>query len=309
MVQEELMLDGKTYTTSRKAAQLSEYTQDYIGQLCRAGQADSRRINGLWYVTLESLEAHKVYSAEVKAQAFANLDVPYEFDRVRNQETVLSFSGEEYVSARHGADLTGYNQDYITQLARGSKVKARQIGNRWYVSKRDLLANKKKNDALLAVVQADAAGLVRASDKKHFDTEKTENPIGSYKNEQHLNLMPLLPEKARVELNILPHQHDYRTGDAETHSVQLGKRGAPKEGGVVRTAGSRRVVALSILLAPLLFVGLLFLYWSFTDEKRSDKSVYGVYRATEILLYTTWDTIVSMAANGLADNLYFQRPK
>lgn len=301
------MLDGKTYTTSRRAAQLSEYTQDYIGQLCRAGQADSRRINGLWYVTLESLEAHKISSAEVKAQAFANLEFSHEFDRARNQETILSFSGEEYVSARHGADLTGYNQDYITQLARGSKIKARQVGNRWYVSKKNLLANKDKNDALLARVQADAVGLVRTSDKEYFDSEKMENLIASYKSEQHLNLMPPLLEKAPVEFNTLPNQHDQQIGYMETCPIQLEERGTSKEKDVVRTAGSRRIVVLLILLTVTLPIVLPFLYWSFMGKKRSDKSIYSVYRATEMRLYKLWDGIVTVAANGLADNLYFQR--
>src|SRR3989344_7227467 len=73
MTQDELVLEGKTYVSSKRAAQLRQYAQDYIGQMCRAGNADCRRVNGLWYVTLESLDLHRAASAEAKARAFENM--------------------------------------------------------------------------------------------------------------------------------------------------------------------------------------------------------------------------------------------
>ena len=181
MIQDELALDGKTYISSKRAAQLSQYAQDYIGQLCRAGNADCRRINGLWYVTLESLESHKITSAEIKAQAFDNIDHAGA-DMARGNDTILSFSGEEYVSARHGAEITGYNQDYVSQLARGGKIKSRQVGSRWYIAREELMEHKDKNDALLGAVQAESVG-IKASTSPEARPILPDIPVSVYKTD------------------------------------------------------------------------------------------------------------------------------
>ena len=197
MSNDEVVLDGKTYVSSKRAAQLSDYAQDYIGQLCRAGTADCRRINGLWYVTMASLEVHKTASAEAKARAFESINA----DSTRNQynESVLSFSGEEFVSSRHGAELTGYNPDYVTQLARDGKVRGRQIGSRWYVSKKDLMANKEKNDEMLAVVQSEAVGVLRRDEKSNNGSiSRPSVPELVYRQEIGKPLLPMA-EKAVVE--------------------------------------------------------------------------------------------------------------
>ncbi len=191
MNQDELVFEGKTYVSSKRAAQLTDYAQDYIGQLCRSGTADSRRVNGLWYVTLESLQNHKTASAEIKAQAFMHMASTE--PTTQKSDTVLSFSGEEYVSSRHGAEITGYNPDYITQLARAGKIRSRQIGSRWYVSKGDLVANKEKNDALLAAVQTSAVGLATPiPEQTIIHNKKYEPAFEKHESESHLPLMPSL---------------------------------------------------------------------------------------------------------------------
>jgi hypothetical protein len=186
MNQEEIELDGKTYVSSKRAAQLSQYAQDYIGQLCRAGSADCRRVSGLWYVTLQSLESHKEMSAEVKSQAFSHTTSGY----TQKSDTMLSFSGEDYVSSKHGAEITGYNPDYITQLARAGAIQARQVGSRWYVSRKELLANKDKNDALLAEVQAKSVGINRTSENTDSYIKSREHTTTTPIEESDLPLMP-----------------------------------------------------------------------------------------------------------------------
>ena len=172
---------------------MSQYAQDYIGQLCRAGSVDCRRVNGLWYVTLESLENHKVASAEQKAQAFANTTAAQQNSQ---NDVILDFSGEEYISSKRGAEMTGYNQDYVTQLARSGKVKARQVGSRWYVGKKDLMTNKEKNDALLAAVQARSAGVAPVNTGNSMKTNENWSPtFQSHQDENHLPLMPNLLAK------------------------------------------------------------------------------------------------------------------
>src|SRR3989344_1200401 len=213
MNQDELVLEGKTYVSSKRAAQMTEYAQDYIGQLCRSGVTDAKRVSGLWYVTLESLQKHKITSAEVKAQAFANMNSA-EFSSPKS-DTILTFSGEEYVSSRHGAEITGYNPDYITQLARWGKIRSRQVGSRWYVSKVDLVSNKEKNDALLAEVQTSAVGLAMPIPvQTNIYNKKDEATFEKHESESHLPLMPNLPEKTLAPVMPIrenePHDSAYK---------------------------------------------------------------------------------------------------
>jgi len=55
----EVVIDGKTYISASRAAQISGYNSDYIGQLCRKGILDSRMVGRLWFVCEESLRSYK----------------------------------------------------------------------------------------------------------------------------------------------------------------------------------------------------------------------------------------------------------
>src|SRR3989344_6095345 len=59
MPKNEFILAGKKFITSKKAALLFGYTQDYIGQLCRGEKIDARRIGRTWYVCEKSILEHK----------------------------------------------------------------------------------------------------------------------------------------------------------------------------------------------------------------------------------------------------------
>ncbi|TAL48894.1 hypothetical protein EPN83_02965 [Patescibacteria group bacterium] len=55
----DLFFDGKRFISSSRAAKISGYANDYIGQLCRGGKLDCRMVGRTWYVSLESLTLHK----------------------------------------------------------------------------------------------------------------------------------------------------------------------------------------------------------------------------------------------------------
>lgn len=154
---DEVVLDGKTYIASKAAASMCGYTQDYVGQLCRGGHIDARRVSGHWYINVDSLKAYKAKAETFKPE-------PPKFTPDPNAEASIFIEDKEYLSASRAAKLTSYAQDYIGQLARANKVPSRQIGGRWYVEKDALLSHKSEKDALLAAVQAQSVGL------KKYDT-------------------------------------------------------------------------------------------------------------------------------------------
>ncbi len=169
---EEVEIDGVSYVSSRRAAQVTGYAQDYIGQLCRGAQVDARRIAGLWYVNLDSL-----YKYKQKADSYIpTLPRPAASER----EALISLEGKDYLSTAHAADLTGYHKDYVGQLAREGIVLSRQVGSRWYVDRAAILAHKKQKDSLLGAVQSQAVGIKREEEPAGVAPDHSYAAAGPY---------------------------------------------------------------------------------------------------------------------------------
>lgn len=155
----EINLGGTIYISSKHAAEKTGYTQDYIGQLARGGQIEAKRVSGMWYILEESLRNYKA-----KADQFVPTP-PQGFAPNPDKEVSVSFDGKDYISTGRAAKLTGYNQDYVGQLARSGEVLSRQVGNRWYIDRESLLAHKKQKDDLLAAVQVESVGLAKPGEE------------------------------------------------------------------------------------------------------------------------------------------------
>ncbi len=55
----EPVFDGKKYISTSRAAKTAGYSADYISQLCRKGVLESRKVGKSWFVSEESLQAHR----------------------------------------------------------------------------------------------------------------------------------------------------------------------------------------------------------------------------------------------------------
>jgi len=58
-VMEELVFDSKKFISSKRAAELTGYAKDYVGQLCRMGKVVARQVGRAWYIEEESILRHK----------------------------------------------------------------------------------------------------------------------------------------------------------------------------------------------------------------------------------------------------------
>jgi len=54
-----LTFDGKDYVSAARAAKVTGYHQDYVGQLARSGTVLSRQVGNRWYVERQGITAHK----------------------------------------------------------------------------------------------------------------------------------------------------------------------------------------------------------------------------------------------------------
>ncbi len=57
-MEQSLFFEGKEYVSSKRASQISKYTKDYVGQLCRGGKLNAKLVGRNWYVDLDSLHTH-----------------------------------------------------------------------------------------------------------------------------------------------------------------------------------------------------------------------------------------------------------
>ncbi len=63
-----MIIEGKEYISSRRAAEMGKYNNDYIGQLCRSGKISARMIGRSWFVELNSLTDY-IKAIEVQKHA------------------------------------------------------------------------------------------------------------------------------------------------------------------------------------------------------------------------------------------------
>lgn len=55
----EITIGNKVYISSKRAAEITGYAKDYIGQLCREGRIDARLIGRNWYLFEDSIRGHR----------------------------------------------------------------------------------------------------------------------------------------------------------------------------------------------------------------------------------------------------------
>ncbi len=56
---DELTIGDKKYVSSKRAAKLTGYAKDYVGQLCREGRVPARLVGRAWYVLESAIQDHR----------------------------------------------------------------------------------------------------------------------------------------------------------------------------------------------------------------------------------------------------------
>ena len=223
---DEISLDGKQYISSKRASEEVGYSQDYIGQLARGGHIDAKRLGGMWYVSMESLQSYKTDTEAIKPATVKPAPQNSE------PESLISFDGKDYISASRASKLTGYNQDYVGQLARAGKILSRQVGNRWYVDRDGILAHKQEKDSLLAAVQAESVGIYSRTEDTIEKNSIPVHPIATnipsmqYSTDNG-DLLPQIQEKDSYQFEIVKSADDFDvstvadTGQQETQEQPI----------------------------------------------------------------------------------------
>ncbi len=88
----------------------------------------------------------------------------------------LTLDGEKYISSKHAAKITGYAKDYVGQLCREGRVKARLVGRGWYVLE-DSIREHRFGNNIDKDIEVPQYSNIRYSNKQeipeiHYSTEK-----------------------------------------------------------------------------------------------------------------------------------------
>ncbi len=212
----ELTIEGVVYISSKRASEITGYSQDYVGQLARAGKILGKRVGGLWYIVADSLSGYKDVAETYTPSP------PTEVPKSSEDSSIVTLEGKTYVSAARAAKQTSYHQDYIGQLARSGKILSKQIGKRWYVDVEALKSHKKEKDALLGAVQVTAVGLDKSAQQAAKDT-KDVNPADPYDVGLHYTYKaeasPLIPA-IEVKRTSEPSSAAFASSDLE-HQIPI----------------------------------------------------------------------------------------
>ena len=132
------------YISVKDASKQSDYTADYISQLCKEGDLQCDHSAGLWLVSVESLQE---YLNEHNKDININLEdaSPVFFLSEAIDGTVKFFiKNDEYVDSDTASSIAGMSKATISSWAKEGMVEAVKISRVWFVKKSDL--RKMQND-------------------------------------------------------------------------------------------------------------------------------------------------------------------
>ena len=128
---DELIIGEKTYISSKRAAKITGYAKDYIGQLCREGRVEARLVGRNWYVLETSITEHRFGVAEkeneiapVEAKAVGSIDAAWSKPTYKTESPVqippLMQKDSEIVSSRRVVSemQTAWQEWFNTQAPR-----------------------------------------------------------------------------------------------------------------------------------------------------------------------------------------------
>lgn len=132
---DEITLEGKKYFSSKKAAEVTGYSKDYVGQLCREGRVKARLVGRNWYVLEKSIQEHRFGKEETSAKAQSSADdhfdtweaASYSSESVVEHLPTLIFHEKEVERTSEINILEGRNPNLSQEMAKAAQVKPEYV--------------------------------------------------------------------------------------------------------------------------------------------------------------------------------------
>ncbi len=189
------------------ASRVSGYNSDYLTQLCRKNKLNCIRKAKVWFVNFNDL-LNYIHKSGKTPPDLNQSELRERLLTVRPSmggAVVFSISGRDYISSDEAAKISGYNRDYLTEMARDNEIPARKLGKIWFfdktfitgMSKRDKYDNKETEKMLVTHKVA----------QKHFfkkdkEVSEREVKIFNYITENLSESIPRLDNRKKKDVPI-----------------------------------------------------------------------------------------------------------
>ncbi len=252
---DELVIGDKTYIPSRKAAEITGYAKDYVGQLCREGRVEAKLVGRSWYVLEESIREHRFGGSSDTAETAeeAPQEPQAEVVEEENETVVQEWEAPKYVSEEIQEivpiDKTTYVENKPSFTSTPSVETIQSSWESWFShNKKEEMISTHENSSFAEDTDtdtADAFPLEKVEENQSFNDNYPTEDESSVESEEHV-----LPIRKIVtqEAYIPPQSHMERREVKATHN----KRKTRRKGNIVLQAV---FVSFVIVIATMVAIG------------------------------------------------------
>lgn len=148
---DEITIGDKKYVSSKRAATITGYAKDYVGQLCREGRVEARLVGRNWYVLESAIREHRFGSERELERARAS-----EESEDEPLSPVSGWENPRYV-AETPALVPGFAPKEATEKPRPPVIADMQSAwNEWFEEKRPQAAYSVATEAEIEEKEEDA---------------------------------------------------------------------------------------------------------------------------------------------------------
>ena len=221
-----ISINEKKYSKASDIARELGYTADYVGQLCRAGKVDAQLVGRSWYVSEDSLRAHKKtrYRNDKKATHRS----------ISQSLKIKDVDAEDSFQANISVATEGAQHGYA-----GKKFYSRapqKVKHDYFDDNKELIPtspNTKDSSGKLSVSYADAKAVKVTSNSKEYDFDPTPR-----KEIRFSGPLSISEADEVVEEEIL---EEVRSKDVLTQKIQVHAKAKKKTSAPARTDGSKTI--------------------------------------------------------------------
>lgn len=284
---DELTIGDKVYISSKKAASITGYAKDYIGQLCREGRVEATLVGRSWYVLEESIRNHRFGKEELKNEQIVNENTEKDWIEPIYQAEKTDFLPE---LSKVDKEEKGENDESVNSAEVESVANMQNVWKEWFEKrasgdqKKEVYEEESRVNELYDGVGNDAPEIHPTEDSTQVEEE--------YQVSIHRNLKTENGAHSYVQ-DIIPIEKSYlKTGfRREVHADEAGEEAYREKSAVQRSHGNGRgggliskaiIVGITIVIVSVSMVSL-GLVRSLYDDKSPFNKVLNYLGGTRII--------------------------
>lgn len=291
---DELVIEDKKYLSSKKAAKMTGYAKDYVGQLCREGKVEARLVGRNWYVLETSIMDHRfgsVSDAKEDESSDASIPTPDTIEEPKNG-LEYNWSSPVYTAESYSSlpiEVVPSQREVVENLPQLEELKSNtpQVLHDMQSAWQEWFDNQKEAEKLLpdaSEMMLPEAEDVVAGEKNeefvHITRENQTNTTEQQRDSEHLEksagetLIPIRhvvnnypKEKEREEFIAISRRREERIVRPEYRSNIQNKMPSRAEKRAMTTRkSSKGIFLLKVTILSVAAIFMAITYLAFTSK-------------------------------------------